>query len=196
MIILHLFIALIVLALSCRVTRTLSLPASRLRLLDHPNERSLHAKPVPKTGGLAILFSFAAGLATETLLKISGLTGSRGFVVSNLLIIAMLFFIAVVSLVDDWKELAPAIRFLVHIAAACGVVFGAGMIISSLMLPLVGSYQLGVLGAPLTIFWLVWMTNLYNFMDGMDGFAGGMSVVGFGFLSMIAWAGGYYFMAL
>ncbi|OLE51093.1 MAG: hypothetical protein AUG51_24965 [Acidobacteria bacterium 13_1_20CM_3_53_8] len=192
----HLLISIVVLALSGRVTRHLSLPASRLRLLDHPNERSLHDKPMPRTGGLAILLSFATGLIAELLLKISGISGDSNFVVSNLLIIAMLFFIAVVSLLDDWKELAPAIRLMVHIAAACGVVFGARVTIGSLALPVLGSYQLSLLAVPLTILWLVWMTNLYNFMDGMDGFAGGMSVVGFGFLCLIAWGGHYYFMAL
>ncbi len=192
----HLVIALIVLALSIWLTRSLSLPASRLRLMDHPNERSLHDRPMPRTGGLAILFSFAAGLAAELLLKLLNASGESGFTLSNLLVIAMLFFIAVVSLLDDWRELAPIIRLLVHVTAACGVVLGAGMRINELALPLLGSYPLGYVAFPLTVLWLVWMTNLYNFMDGMDGFAGGMSVVGFGFLSMIAWGAEQYFMAL
>ena len=52
------------------------------------------------------------------------------------------------------------------------------------------------MAVPLTILFLMWMINLYNFMDGMDGFAGGMTVLGFGFLSYLAWKGGHQFFAI
>ena len=70
------------------------------------------------------------------------------------------------------------------------------MTIDTIPLPLLVTWSLGWLAVPVTIICLVWMTNLYNFMDGMDGFAGGMSVVGFGFLSFIAWSAGHSFITL
>jgi UDP-N-acetylmuramyl pentapeptide phosphotransferase/UDP-N-acetylglucosamine-1-phosphate transferase len=54
----------------------------------------------------------------------------------------------------------------------------------------VAEIALGSLAAPVTMVFLVWMTNLYNFMDGMDGFAGGMTVLGFGMMAYLFWIGG------
>jgi UDP-N-acetylmuramyl pentapeptide phosphotransferase/UDP-N-acetylglucosamine-1-phosphate transferase len=191
-----LLIAGLVFALSVWVTRRLASASSRLRLLDHPNERSLHAAPIPRTGGLAILLSLALGLGLEILLAVAG----RGFpfleTKTSLWVICMTLLLACVSLLDDWTELSPALRFLTHGVAAAGVVVGAGLTIDALPLPLFGTRSLGWFAAPVTILCLMWMTNLYNFMDGMDGFAGGMSAIGFGFLSYIAGSAGQSFIAL
>jgi UDP-N-acetylmuramyl pentapeptide phosphotransferase/UDP-N-acetylglucosamine-1-phosphate transferase len=167
-----------------------------LRLLDHPNERSLHATPVPRTGGLAILASLTAGLSLE--LARSFLSGMRGEFQSTQSgwILLMLALIVVVSLWDDWAELPSGLRFVVHALAAAGVVVGGGLMIDALGLPGWTSVALGWLAVPVTILCLMWMTNLYNFMDGMDGFAGGMTVLGFGFLCYLAWRGGDGFIAL
>jgi UDP-N-acetylmuramyl pentapeptide phosphotransferase/UDP-N-acetylglucosamine-1-phosphate transferase len=189
-------IAGIVFSLSLWLTSRLSSPAARLRLLDHPNERSLHATPVPRTGGLAILASLAAGLLLE--LARAFLAGTRGEFQSGQSgwILSMLVLIVVISLWDDWTELPPGLRFVVHAVAAAGVTIGGGLTIDALGLPGLPVVQLGWLAAPLTILCLMWMTNLYNFMDGMDGFAGGMTVMGFGFLGYLAWAGGDSFVAV
>jgi UDP-N-acetylmuramyl pentapeptide phosphotransferase/UDP-N-acetylglucosamine-1-phosphate transferase len=191
----HLLVALTVVLVSVWASRRLSLSASRLRLLDHPNKRSLHAVPVPRTGGLAILLSFAVGLLVEAIFSLAGLTGPGVFTVSNVWMISTLFLIAIVSLLDDWRELSAAVRICAHFLAAAGAVFGAGLKVASVSLPLAGSYSLGWFALPLTILWLVWMINLYNFMDGMDGFAGGMSVFGLAFLGLLAWTGGAHFVA-
>ncbi|HEY0406203.1 MAG TPA: hypothetical protein VGC89_10775, partial [Pyrinomonadaceae bacterium] len=189
-------IAGIVFSLSSWMTSRLSSPAARLRLLDHPNERSLHTAPVPRTGGLAILASLTAGLLLE--LARAFLAGTRGEFQSNQSgwILFMLLLIVVVSLWDDWSELPPGLRFVVHAVAAAGVVAGGGLTIDALGLPGLPMTALGWLAVPLTILCLMWMTNLYNFMDGMDGFAGGMTVMGFGFLGYLAWTGGDSFVAL
>lgn len=189
-------IAGIVFSLSSWLTSRLSSPAARLRLLDHPNERSLHATPIPRTGGLAILASLTAGLVLE--LSRTFLAGTRGAFQSNQSgwILLMLLLIVVVSLWDDWSELPPGLRFVVHGIAAAGVVIGAGLTIDALAVPRLPVVMLGWLAVPLTILCLMWMTNLYNFMDGMDGFAGGMTVMGFGFLGYLAWSGGDGFVAV
>lgn len=165
-------------------------------MLDHPNERSLHTTPIPRTGGLAILSSLALGLLLIVLLSLLG----RGWQVietrTSIWIVGMVLLLAALSLWNDWMELAPGLRFIVHGLAALGVVLGAGLTIDLIPLPLFGIWSPGWLAVPLTVLCLMWMTNLYNFMDGMDGFAGGMSVLGFGFLSYIAWSTGQSFITL
>lgn len=191
-----LIIAGLVFGLSVWLTGRLASASARLRLLDHPNERSLHDRPMPRTGGLAILASLALGLLLEISMALVG--GGRqplGARTSGW-IIGMLLLLAAVSLWNDRMELSPALRFIIHGLAAAGVVLGAGLTIDSIPLPTFGDSSLGWFAAPLTIICLMWMTNLYNFMDGMDGFAGGMSVLGFGFLGFIAWGAGNSFVAL
>ncbi len=189
-------ITMAVFVLSTGLARWLCSPAARLRLLDHPNERSLHATPIPRTGGIAILASLALGLLLELSLTLMAGGPTRFQAIESGWILLMLLLVASVSLWDDWTELPPGLRFVVHGVAAAGVVLGAGLTIDALAVPRVGSLALGWLAVPLTILCLMWMTNLYNFMDGMDGFAGGMTVVGFGFLGYLAWAGGDGFVAV
>jgi len=62
--------------------------------------------------------------------------------------------------------------------------------------PFLGKVSLGWIAVPVTILFFMWMTNLYNFMDGMDGFAAGMTVLGYGFLGFLAWKGGHQFIML
>jgi len=68
--------------------------------------------------------------------------------------------------------------------------------IDSIAVPFLGKVSLGWIAVPVTILFLMWMTNLYNFMDGMDGFAAGMTVLGYGFLGFLAWKGGHQFIML
>lgn len=184
----------LVCALSIWMTGRLSSDTSRLRLLDHPNERSLHDRPMPRTGGLGILASLGLGILLELSVALLGIGAQPLETKTSIWVVGMMLLLSVVSLWNDWAELAPALRFVVHALAAAGVVLGAGLTIDTVGLPLIGVWRLGWLGVPFTIICLMWMTNLYNFMDGMDGFAGGMSVLGFGFLSYIAWSTGQSFM--
>ncbi len=138
-----------------------------LHILDAPNERSLHEHPVYRTGGLAIL----AGILAGWLL----LAMQSGWPASMSWIAAAALLIAAVSLVDDIKELSPLIRLVVHGLAAVVLIAG-GLVI-----------PWGLFGLILTALAIVWMLNLFNFMDGMDGFAGGMAALGFGFLATAGW---------
>jgi UDP-N-acetylmuramyl pentapeptide phosphotransferase/UDP-N-acetylglucosamine-1-phosphate transferase len=108
--------------------------------------------------------------------------------------LALTAVLAILSLLDDRMKLPVAVKLLTHISMACGVVWGAGLIIRTIDIPLAGTIALGWLGAVLTVAFIVWMINLYNFMDGMDGFAGGMTVLGFGFLSLFGWMRQHQFM--
>jgi len=128
---------------------------------DIPNERSLHDKPVPRTGGIALM---AGVLAGWSLLQ----SGLWWIVLPALGLFAL-------SLADDVRNLSPMTRLIGHFIAALAVVSGAGVSL--------------IWFIPVLLF-VVWMTNLYNFMDGSDGLAGGMALSGFGCYGVGAWMGG------
>lgn len=153
--------------------------ASPSRLLDHPNARSLHQRPIPRAGGLAVL----AGIIMGVLLIVVAATDlsirTLGFILAGLAPLAL------VSFLDDRHGVAAQWRILVHLLAAVSLL-AAGLAPSRLLLP--GLELVFPLWAaiPLTLLFIIWMINLYNFMDGMDGFAGGMAVIGF---AALAWLG-------
>ena len=95
--------------------------------------------------------------------------------------------IGIVSLIDDRRGLPIVLRFGAHLLAAILLVISAGVVLPSIAVPMLGSLTLGWVAAPFTVLFLVWMANLYNFMDGMDGFAGGMTAIGCGLLGYLGW---------
>jgi len=124
------------------------------KIQDIPNERSLHETPVPRIGGVGLM----AGILAAWALMFMSL--AWWVVLPVLLLFA-------ISLLDDMRGLPVRSRLLAHIVAAIVLVFGSGIVAQNALLALI--VMLGV----------VWMTNLYNFMDGSDGLAGGMTLFGF-----------------
>nr|WP_242469346.1 glycosyltransferase family 4 protein [Rhabdochromatium marinum] len=156
-----------------------------LRLLDHPNARSLHQQPIPRTGGVALVVGLGAGwllwVLTEWLLMGAWpLAAGDGRRLTALMLAVLL--VGGVSFLDDWRDLSPRDRLLAHLLAAA-ILIGAGMGWERLELPgLLWSWP-PLLAWPLSVMLIVWMINLYNFMDGMDGLAASMAVFGFGALA-------------
>jgi UDP-GlcNAc:undecaprenyl-phosphate GlcNAc-1-phosphate transferase len=144
------------------VLRVLLLPRIRGVALDQPNERSLHSRPVPRVGGLALMCGAGFGII---------LAGGLAFVM------VLAFTLMALSLLDDWRGLHPGVRFATHLAAAVAFVMTA---LPTQFWPVVIALVLAI----------TWMTNLYNFMDGADGLAGGMAVFGFGTYALAAWLSG------
>jgi FlaA1/EpsC-like NDP-sugar epimerase/UDP-N-acetylmuramyl pentapeptide phosphotransferase/UDP-N-acetylglucosamine-1-phosphate transferase len=137
-------------------------------ILDLPNDRSSHADPTPRGGGLAIAAVCLAGIA---------LLWALGAVAPS--VAAALLgggaMIAAVGWVDDRQSLSRRVRAGVHVAAAAWAVLWLGGLpelrVGGLTL------QLGWAGTLLAVCGVVWMVNLYNFMDGIDGIAGVQAVV-------------------
>ena len=102
-------------------------------------------------------------------------------------ILIMTGVISVLSFIDDRRGLQIGVRFGVQLLAAAILVIGSGLILLSTAVPMLGVVSWEWIAAPITILFLVWMANLYNFMDGMDGFAGGMTVIGCGLLGFLGW---------
>ena len=144
--------------------------AERRQLLDIPNERSSHVRPTPRGGGLVIVILSTAGIIFAWL---------RDPTASPTALIAYLvgaWLIAGVSWLDDLRSLPNRVRFAAHSLGAVVVVLGVGYW-GVVDLPLLGTVSLGWLGLIITLLWIVGLTNAYNFMDGIDGIAGGQAVV-------------------
>ena len=162
-------------------------------MLDRPNARSLHAGAIPRTGGLALLLGILVALALvmvpETWPTGAVEPGAGAETGAWYWVLAALLPVAVVSLLDDRGEVRPRYRLVAHLAAGT-LMFAGGLGWARLDLPGLTLALEPMLALPLTLLLVVWMTNLYNFMDGMDGLAGGMAVFGFGALAVLGWRGG------
>lgn len=162
------------------LARYLCHPGARLRVLDYPNERSLHTRPTPRTGGLAILVAICGATVP---LALAWPTPTAATIAGGGLLIALISFL------DDRFTMSPVLRMLAHVSAAILLLAG-GLGAPDLSLPgLQLAWPLAI-GAPLSVVFVVWMVNLYNFMDGMDGFAGGMAVIGFSSLALLGMIAG------
>ncbi len=160
----------------------------RIRIMDVPNRRSSHDVAVPKSGGLAIAASFMIGVIVIYLLADITMISEKffmGFVSSALLI-------AIISFYDDLNDISVFIRlFSQTIAASVVMIFG--ILIYELKIPWVGLVQFGFFGYIVTFLWIVGLTNAYNFMDGINGIAGGTAVIACTFFSIICFKHGSNF---
>jgi len=155
-----------VLAASWAGTRAVMLYA-RARLLDVPNERSSHAAPTPRGGGLAIILAFLAGLMV---LALTGVVPAR----LALAVGPGAAAISAIGWMDDHGHVAARWRSLVHFAAAFWALAWLGGMPALRVGE--GAATLGVFGWVVGALGIVWVTNLYNFMDGIDGIAAGEAV--------------------
>jgi UDP-N-acetylmuramyl pentapeptide phosphotransferase/UDP-N-acetylglucosamine-1-phosphate transferase len=142
------------------------------KLLDLPNERSSHTQPTPRGGGLPLIV-----VALVAWVWSVGLDGMLGFP-ANAALLASAVLVAVVSWIDDLRGggLAFRVRLSVHLLAAAIVLLSAPPP-SAVPLPGLGQVPLGFLAWPLALIWIAGLTNAYNFMDGIDGIAGGQGAV-------------------
>lgn len=129
---------------------------------DIPNNRSLHSSPIPRIGGVGII----AGIVSGWALMFTDLAWW---------LILPLVGLFIVSLLDDMHSLPVRHRLPAHLIAATILVGGSGMFASQ-----------GMVAAIIVLLLTTWMTNLFNFMDGSDGLAGGMALIGFSMYGIAA----------
>jgi UDP-GlcNAc:undecaprenyl-phosphate GlcNAc-1-phosphate transferase len=147
--------------------------ARRYGLYDKVDERKIHSGSIPRLGGLGIIFSFLASIVVMTVLSGKGVsTGGRFWgVVIGFLIIHLL------GLVDDFRNLRARAKLLVEFVTAVGLVF-LDFRFKTIMLPFSsGQIELGAVSYPLTVLWIIGITNAMNLIDGMDGLSGGISSI-------------------
>ena len=173
------------------ITRSLCSPNSFLSIFAHPNDRTLHSTPTPQTGGLAVIASVVIALLAAAsvlaLVQPSQPLLPKGVASGSLWIVVSMLLVFTVSFIDDCIGLPASLRLGVQAAAAFIIISGVGLTLSSIPIPGGLTIELGLAAIPVSALLLIWMANLYNFMDGMDGFAGGMTFWGFGFLAYFGW---------
>ena len=142
--------------------------AERRQILDHPNERSSHSLPTPRGGGVAIVVLVAG----------AGLWSAHEAGINHALIYLICgVVIAWLGWRDDVSSLSPRVRFAVQGLVAAVSIYGLGYF-KMVTIPLFGELHLGVVGVVITFLWIIGLTNAYNFMDGIDGIAGGVALAG------------------
>ncbi len=148
--------------ISFLLTKLIRNIATNLKILDLPNERKIHKKPVPLLGGLAIYVSFVITI----FLNFSFSIELKGVIIGGTIIL-------LIGLMDDIKHLAAKWKLLGQVVASCT------LILCGVKLSFLPSTWWGIGGEVLlTIIWIVGITNAVNFFDGMDGLATGLIAIG------------------
>ncbi len=163
-------LAIVVLAFlaACAMTWGLRVYAIKHNVIDQPNQRSSHSVPTPRGGGVAIVLTLLVAL---TWLYLSGYLTADSFF--GLFVPGLI--VAVIGFLDDHGHIAARWRLLMHfLAAAIGLYFlGSFPVIN-----LAGfDISMAWIGMILGSIYLVWMLNLYNFMDGINGLASAQAIL-------------------
>lgn len=140
-------------------------------VLDYPNSRSLHSEPVPRIGGLGLLLGV---MVTWLLFSVA----------LPLVLWVGIFFLVLISLIDDIWHAPVWCRLVIQSVVAAGF--------SSILLFDTYGWTVVLLVSVA----IIWMSNLYNFMDGSDGLAGGMTLIGFGYYGLLSFLAGSYEFAM
>ncbi|MCT8140321.1 undecaprenyl/decaprenyl-phosphate alpha-N-acetylglucosaminyl 1-phosphate transferase [Anaerobacillus sp. CMMVII] len=156
--------------------------AEKIGATDKPDHRKVHETLMPRLGGLAIYAGFLVGfLFIEPYSPFA-----RSIMVGGLIMI-------VVGVLDDLYELSARWKLSAQILAATIVILG-GVHVDFINLPFDGRLELGWFGIPLTMLWIVGVTNAINLIDGLDGLAAGVSAIVLLTLSGIAFMMGNFFV--
>jgi UDP-GlcNAc:undecaprenyl-phosphate GlcNAc-1-phosphate transferase len=149
--------------------------ATRLGLLDHPDHgRRRHERAIPRLGGVAVFASVV------TVGVVGALFADRAHILRLMPLILGLAagatILLVTGLVDDIRGVRPSVKIVVQLAAAL-IVYRAGFRVDSLMLTSHSTVTLGAYALPVTLLWIVGLSNALNLVDGADGLAAGVSTI-------------------
>jgi len=139
------------------------------KIFDQPGHRKIHTRPTPRLGGISIFVAFWIGLVSVFWLG-DKIPSELFFVFfGSLVIFAM-------GLFDDLRTSDWRLKLLVQIWGGSILVAG-GLAIKVLYVPFAGAWNLGFWSLPVTLLWVVIITNSINLIDGLDGLAGGVSLI-------------------
>jgi UDP-GlcNAc:undecaprenyl-phosphate GlcNAc-1-phosphate transferase len=151
--------------------------AARVGAMDQPSPRKIHTHPIPRLGGVAIYVSFFLSLGFLNLIdpgvhELTSLAPTKGVMLTVGLVL-----ILGLGIFDDLRPRTPTQKLIVQLIAGTSVYF-AGYGLSSIHDPLSGRLlDLGILGYPATLLWIVGITNAFNLIDGLDGLAAGVAAI-------------------
>lgn len=154
--------------------------AFKIGAVDEPNHRRINIETMPSGGGLAIYIAYFISIFFLLPLRLSEITPI--FIGATIIIIT--------GLIDDIKEISPKLKILGIMVAALIVYFGADIRMTMINFPFIGELELGFWSFPLTILWIIGITNTVNLIDGLDGLAAGVSSISLITIGTIA----YFFL--
>jgi len=165
----------VALAATLSATQFVRVTALRLSAVDRPGGRRVHRRPTARLGGLGIFWGFAGAL----LLMVYGDPGWKHLIAgAELRLLGLLAgsgAVLILGLVDDVRGLGAGVKLTVQVAAAV-TLWSCGWRIESVDLAGLGPGSLGALSLPLTVGWIVFVTNAFNLIDGLDGLACGVAL--------------------
>ncbi len=157
-------------------------------VMDTPGERSSHTRPTPKGGGVGVVLAFLVGVAVLYRYAAFSRLADPYFRA----VIAASVGIAIVAWLDDLMYWPAIVKLGAQVLAAA-VAVGSGLYVSNVRLPGVGLVEIGWLGIPITLIWIVATTNAVNFIDGLNGLASGVCAITCLVLAGIAaWLGAWF----
>jgi UDP-GlcNAc:undecaprenyl-phosphate GlcNAc-1-phosphate transferase len=169
----------------CAMLAALSAVAVRLmislRVMDTPDARKMHTQAIPKGGGVGIVVAFLLGIAVlYQVAEFSRLADPyfRGVILAAAAI-------AVVAFLDDLSDWPFSVKLVAQLLAAAAAV-GSGLYVRDVRVPYVGAVSIGWFGAVATFAWILLATNAMNFIDGLNGLAGGVALIACLFLAYIS----------
>ncbi|HIW25654.1 MAG TPA: undecaprenyl/decaprenyl-phosphate alpha-N-acetylglucosaminyl 1-phosphate transferase [Firmicutes bacterium] len=142
--------------------------SEKLGAIDYPKARGMHTKPMPRLGGIAIVLGFMITvLVLYRFVNDINIKHFCGFIAGAIVIVG-------VGIVDDSRQLPARVKLVFQIIAAL-LVIGSGIRINVVMWPVTTYLQ--KLSAPITLIWIIGITNAVNLIDGLDGLAAGVSSI-------------------
>lgn len=169
--------------------------AIKLDAVDYPSARRVNMRPVVRLGGVAMAGGMCAAFSV-VVYGVLNLNWPNPFIphpdlnVNYAGVALGVFVIFIVGFIDDIKDLSPKVKLLGQVVAAC-VVAGSGLLLSNIQNPFGSGYiEFGIWAYPITVFYLVAFANIINLIDGLDGLAGGITVISAATIMVFAYSNG------
>ena len=164
------------------ITPGVILLAAKTGAMDAPDARKVHKKPIPRIGGIGIYAAFM--VAMLSVLSFVDVTAEVKTEIIGLMVGGSL--IVLVGVIDDYKNLPAKVKLVGQIIAAAVLVIAFDVRIDFITAPFGDYIYTEWLAVPLTIFWIVGLTNTVNLIDGLDGLAAGVATIAAVTIMMVA----------
>ena len=164
------------------ITPGVILLAAKTGAMDAPDARKVHKKPIPRIGGIGIYAAFM--VAMLSVLSFVDVTAEVKTEIIGLMVGGSL--IVLVGVIDDYKNLPAKVKLVGQIIAAAVLVIAFDVRIDFITDPFGDYIYTEWLAVPLTIFWIVGLTNTVNLIDGLDGLAAGVATIAAVTIMMVA----------
>lgn len=170
--------------------------AHKIGAVDIPEERKVHTSIKPRLGGLAIFASILISCLALFFIFPDQFDGILNFRKEISIVTICLVSIFLLGVWDDIQSLKPGIKFLIQFMIAA-FIYLAGFKISNITNPVdVGMLNVEMVDFPLTLLWIVGITNAYNLIDGLDGLASGVALIACLSIFTVSVLAGYIWIAI